>query len=494
VGDLRKMKLNGFSTWFRGFLSATLVVAVVINTVSAQCNSGFLDSLEDLLRNQSDLITSFEYFLHKAPETIEEKVQFLASFEDLLRRQAILLSNLEDILKKYWDCMGIEDQEKFLCSFEDLIERLSKLLFSFQDHLDDNWGNFNHDEKMKFLSSFEDLLRRQANLLKSYQELFKMKRGGISIEKSVDKSNIEKGETVTYSYVITNSYKNLDIKEIVIIDDKLGTIASNISLTSGETKTFTKSVDLIISTCNQAKVMGKNSKGDLECDKSSIVCVRVVRGGGINEPLQYSQYCEESKIEGEGIIDVSSSLIDRNIALEYQRNFDGDGYIKLDSENLLSEKASNLKRPVGNKTVPLNFYEDTAMEYSGSTPLTGGKSLNSNQFYGGIGADIDEYFSVNQLEKKQTSFFASTDPNTHTTNATEAAILKKESPVHLVGIDTKNSFNGTWGTGSVWHEMFKKDFRDHQLLTGIFETEKLIKFHKKPVFMPHEDVCEGIDC
>jgi len=123
-----------------------------------------------------------------------------------------------------------------------------------------------------------------------------------------------------------------------------------------------------------------------------------------------------------------------------------------------------LQRQVGNEIVPLNFYENTGMIYSGDTPLTGGKELSSVSFRGGIGAEVREIFSVDKLEKNQTAFFASTDPTTHVTDYAEASRLQKASPVHLVGIDTQNTYNGTWGTESLWHRMFKKDIQAHHSL------------------------------
>ena len=50
------------------------------------------------------------------------------------------------------------------------------------------------------------------------------------------------------------------------------------------------------------------------------------------------------------------------------------------------------------------------MTYAGNTPLVGGKLLNSKAFYGGIGAQVQEMFSVYEMEKDETSFFASTTP------------------------------------------------------------------------------------
>jgi hypothetical protein len=142
------------------------------------------------------------------------------------------------------------------------------------------------------------------------------------------------------------------------------------------------------------------------------------------------------------------------------------------------------------------------MTYAGETPLVGGKLLNFKTFYGGIGANIQEMFSVNELEQDQTAFFVSTTPNQpaynirpedlpgilkkagRNTDAVEALMTDKNgiyNPAHLVGLETKQSFNGTWGTDATWHRIFYKDVKAHEMFTGVFEAEKLIKFHENPV-------------
>ena len=129
---------------------------------------------------------------------------------------------------------------------------------------------------------------------------------------------------------------------------------------------------------------------------------------------------------------MGTSIIDRALALRYSNDLAGDGDIEVNLEQVFSEKAGSLQRQVGNEMVPLNFYENTGMIYSGDTPLTGGKELSSVSFRGGIGAEVREIFSVDKLEKNQTAFFASTDPTTHVTDYAEASRLQKASPVHLV--------------------------------------------------------------
>lgn len=474
--------------------SLLLCLICLTNTAGAQeGNTKFLDGLGELLRSQSDLLTSFDYLMHRTPTTIDEKKDFLNSFEDLLRKQANLLIQFEDLLKGHWEDMSVEQQEDFLESFGDLIKRESILISSFEDNCDENFSVFSQDVAVKFLASLQDLLGRMANLLKSYEDLFKMKHGGIVIEEFADKVNVQSGETVAYSYIVKNAYRNKNLSDVIIVDDKLGTIAEGISLGPGESRSFAKSTELAESTSTQAKAMGKDPEGKLVTGKSNVVCV-LVKKGGLAEPLQYGQYCENSKIVGNGIIDVATSIVDNDIALSYNKKLAGDGDIEMNSEHLLSEKASNLKRSIDNKTMPLNFFEDMNMEYSGEVPLAGDEKLSSRGFYGGIDAYVREFFSANQIDKKQKSFFASTDPTTLVENFTKSKMLIEETPVHLVGMDTENSFNGSWGTESRWHQLLKKDVQNRQSFTGSFDTEKSIKFHEEPVQIGNDNQCEGLDC
>jgi len=230
---------------------------------------------EILLRNQSELVTSFDYMLHHLPTTVDEKFAFLESFEDLLRRQAILLSSFEDLLKMKWSYFDQERQENFLASFEDLIQREMVLLGSFEGLTNESMCLFTPQEQSRLLDSFEDLLRREAQLLKSYEELYKMTYGGISIDKSVDKLVVSKGDSVTYSYVVKNWFKE-PVTKLVVIDDRLGIIAENITLGPGEFATFTKNATIEGSTCNIAMVMGEDPAGMMISDQSNIVCVKVI--------------------------------------------------------------------------------------------------------------------------------------------------------------------------------------------------------------------------
>lgn len=223
----------------------------------------------------------------------------------------------------------------------------------------------------------------------------------------------------------------------------------------------------------------------------ALACSPAVANPPLEEPTQYEQFCERQLVSGTGYIDIATSVVDKRIALEYYDMMSGDGAIEMDAVHVYSQEPNKLTRPVPNyneenctenATVPaqLNFYENTKLTYDGETPLQGGKFVNSKSFYGGIGANIQEMFSVNQMEKDQTVFFGST---------------KNSSIEHTVGLNTLNSFNGTWGTDSSMHKIFYKDIKSHELFHGDFEVQKEIKFHENPV--PEDKFpcpCAGIDC
>jgi hypothetical protein len=265
---------------------------------------------------------------------------------------------------------------------------------------------------------------------------------------------------------------------------------------------------------------------------SLLACVGFVMANPpLPEPLQYEQFCDNQKVSGTGAIDISTSVIDKKLALEYYNVMAGDGDLELDQTHAYSQKGID-QGPLFNDShnSSLNLLEKEKLTYNAkNAPLSGEKYLNSKAFYGGIGADVRETFSVNQMEKDQTSFFSSTAPkmppkppitvcvplvcNCHPEDSlcpssriypvmtyTEPSVtnpneVPANDPVHLIGIDTKNSFNGTWGVDAKWHKIFYKDIKLHEMFTGAFEAEKLVKFHENPVPEKEENnPCANIDC
>jgi hypothetical protein len=188
----------------------------------------------------------------------------------------------------------------------------------------------------------------------------------------------------------------------------------------------------------------------------------------IREPLQFEQACNNLKAAGTGIIDVGTTMVDKRIALEYSSALAGDGSLELDSERVLSEIARMVKRDLGkNNSSAVNLYDDSKITYSGKTPLEGDKLLHSKAFYGGIGANVRETFSVQEMEGELKSYMG------ETTTASGA---------HLVGMDTKSSFDGTWGTEASWHKIFDKSIQSRQLLSGKFEIDRETKLHEKAIY------------
>ena len=278
-----------------------------------------------------------------------------------------------------------------------------------------------------------------------------------------------------------------------------------------------------------------------------LCCCTVLANPPLVPPVQYEQFCEAQKVSGTGQIDVSTSIVDKKLALEYYNNMAGDGDLELDQEHAYAQNSDKLQRNIssvngGNKS-QLNLYESTKMTYSSpDTTLDGVKFLHSKEFYGGIGAKVQESFSVYEMEKDEQAFFVSTTPYNPTVTEEKPAVsqdylqllalyypqeyaaymaeekhtitpeqlikelkeagrdtdrvaeLMGNNPAHLIGIETKNSFNGTWGTDASWHKIFYKDIKSHEMFSGIFEAEKLLKFHENPVPEVVTVPCDGIDC
>ncbi|MHC1631980.1 MAG: hypothetical protein ACXQT4_06845 [Methanotrichaceae archaeon] len=218
------------------------------------------------------------------------------------------------------------------------------------------------------------------------------------------------------------------------------------------------------------------------------VCGLAAASPPIIEPCQFNQFCEHQQVEGIGYVEIQDNIVDKTIALDYTNQMMGDGEFEMDSTHTYSQEPNKLVRPTPNCTSPngtlpkrLNFYEDTKMSFNvRKMPMMGMKTLESRGFYGGMNADVKETFwDVNSMEKKQTTYFGSTNNSDIT---------------HTIGIDTANQFNGTWGIDSSKHTIFYQDIKTHRLYSGEFGVQDLTKFHENPVYERRPCPCAGIDC
>ena len=214
----------------------------------------------------------------------------------------------------------------------------------------------------------------------------------------------------------------------------------------------------------------------------------------ITEQVQDGDFCNRLKVTGTGTFEVGVSVKDRQLALEYDNFMYGDGDLEMDSGTVEAQRAAKLPGMDNGSAVPLNLWESSKITYSGKTPMVGIKYINSKAFWGGIGAEIMETFSVTEMEREGGSYFASTNPASYITDPRKIEEMLRVSPVHTVGIQTKNSFNGTWQTDARMHKMFSKDLKVHESFTGKFDVEKMIKFRESPVEEKKQSGCDGIDC
>lgn len=357
----------------------------------------------------------------------------------------------------------------------------------------------------------------------SYPDLLKFRNQtfGISTKQSVYPAHASPGSIIRYTIEIANignttlsHVKLIDILPLgldYVSDDNSGIISGNTiswddlgSLDEGKSKHI-KLIAIVNKHANGEIINRVESLAILPdlgniCSFSerslniTLPAIEVKKIFGLNEPIQYEQFCNSGNLDGKGAIDIQNTFKDYRIALNYNNDMVGEGDIELESEVALSEKASRLQRSLGNNTTSLNLYEDTKLTYSGETPLSGGKYLESRELFGGIGTRIQEAFSVNEMEKDQQTFFASTDPASNEVDQNKSDPLRNASCTHLVALETKNTFNGTWGTDATWHKIFYQDVNAHEMFTGTFEAEKLIKFHENPVPGEEHNACRGIDC
>jgi len=202
----------------------------------------------------------------------------------------------------------------------------------------------------------------------------------------------------------------------------------------------------------------------------------------ISEQAQSEDFYNRVRASGTGYFEVGSSVVDRRMGLEYYSFMYGDGRLEMDSKSGVSTKATNVYGTLNGSDVPLNLLEDVKISYSGKTPMVGMKYIHSNDFYGGIGAEVQEFFEVTEMERIQTTYFASTDAASHVSDSSNATAIRSTSPAHLVGMDVASSFNGTWQSDYRWHKSFYKDMKEHQTFSGVFDVERSLRFHENPTF------------
>jgi uncharacterized repeat protein (TIGR01451 family) len=293
-----------------------------------------LDSLETLLRGQTDLISSFESLLKNSTLDGEESLEFLESFDDLANRQQQGLDGFEDVVLCNWRDLDRNERVKFTDSFEDLLRRQAIMLSSNEDLLkrgfclldEDNKNIFldrfearikaeeallekfrnwvysqqylDDDEEVaweKFLASLEDLIRRQSRLLESFRQLlsFSCDQPYLVVTKRVNMTSVDAGDPLKYEITVSVNGTGLEkVENITINDSLLGVVQwPGIDLNAGESRSWTIDAAHHCTDCNNctckvcdfAVVCGKVIIDELHnatiCVPSKQVCVNISQFG-----------------------------------------------------------------------------------------------------------------------------------------------------------------------------------------------------------------------
>jgi len=82
----------------------------------------------------------------------------------------------------------------------------------------------------------------------------------IEVFKSVDPSVVVYSGEVTYEYTVHNS-GDVDLFEVDLVDDKLGTVAENLTLAVGQSQTFTLDAPIDVDTTNRVDAVGHDDFG-----------------------------------------------------------------------------------------------------------------------------------------------------------------------------------------------------------------------------------------
>jgi len=142
-------------------LFIALIVMLFANSAMAQppqTTYQTLSSFEQLLRDQHNLLVSFDDLMGQTPVTRDQKIEFLYSIEDLYRRQAMGMDKFSSWIDENWGKLTPVEKAQITSSLEDLLRRQAKNLDAFNGNLLAWVKTFDPVYRQKFSDSFENLL------------------------------------------------------------------------------------------------------------------------------------------------------------------------------------------------------------------------------------------------------------------------------------------------------------------------------------------------
>jgi len=200
-------------------------------------------------------------------------------------------------------------------------------------------------------------------------------------------------------------------------------------------------------------------------------------------PKQEQYFTEKSSVQGTGMFLITKKVLDKDIAIDVEERIEGDtglnGTFAMDSKELLNESVDRCredgemvldpdglcghdltKLPTGNRYNNSNYYHKKMIQFEGDL-MNGLERYASPTFHGGTGASVEEYFSVEALQKDETVRIDTTVP---------------VGEQQVLDFDTMDVFTGMWGTQSSWKKICKKEITHSQQFIGDFAVTKNLIF------------------
>jgi uncharacterized repeat protein (TIGR01451 family) len=275
---------------------------------------------------------------------------------------------------------------------------------------------------------------------------------GLSVNKSADLSSAAVGDTITYTYTITNT-DNVTIENISLQDDKLGLISDNITLAPDENITATATytvveADLPGPLVNTAIISGTDPEGNT-----------VTANTTASVDLTYTASLQLTKVA-----DPTSAAVGDIITYTYTIN--NTGNVTINGLSLEDD-------PLG------------SIDLGGQTSISAGENITATATYTVVEADLPGPL-VN------TAIISGTDPgeNPVTDNATSSVELTSPPPDEVPAIEvTKSADKTTASTGDTITYTYTVANTDNVTISNIsLEDDKLGPISDNITLAPGENI------
>ncbi len=244
-----------------------------------------------------------------------------------------------------------------------------------------------------------------------------------------------------------------------------------------------------------------------------------------NPPDQREKFREDSAVQGVGQIYYEKIILDKEIAVDVYERMEGttgvNGSFAMTITEILNEgvrlncsangncpdesgKISLIHDPIygdAHNPAMINFQCKKMVQFEGgrsaggvSDMLVGYAEYSNPGFHGGMNAQVTEYYDVWELQKDETVTMRTTATFDDLPFPRVWDNCNKARPYNAneLNFDTKNAFDGMWGTDSSWKKVCSKNVEHHQRFIGEFQVDKNLMFMEEvtkpcPEKEPHGD-------